>query len=278
MSTTSSNFITVSDGTRLRVADTGGDGQTIVLVHGWKQSHRLFDQVVQRLRSQFRVIAYDQRGMGESDKPLAALAELTFDLLAGDLSDVMQQLDATEVTLVGWSMGCTTTLSLLQQPHPRVERVMLVNGPLRLTRTEDFPWALEAHELAGYVEGMEDAWPTDQRDFLAASLLPDHRGITPLLEHVAWQTPLPWALGLVRAQMKVDHRPTIRKLSVPVLAAYSRRDPYWPWELAEWIAATAPQGRCHAFEQSAHCAPLEEPVTFCEVVRAFAREGAPSRG
>lgn len=272
------DFRTLPDGARLRVADTGGDGPTIVLVHGWKQSHRLFDQVTQRLRSKFRVIAFDQRGMGESDKDLRVLPGLSFDLLAADLDNLLEQLDATDVTLVGWSMGCTTALSLMQRPNSRVQRVMLVNGPLRLTRTHDFPWALDEQELAGYVEGMEDAWPTDQHDFLAASLLPQHRAITPLLEFVAWQTPLPWALGLVRAQAQVDHRATVRNLTVPVLAAYSRQDPYWPWELAEWIAAAAPMGQCHAFEQSAHCAPLEEPAAFCEVLTRFALEGVPDRG
>jgi len=275
------DYCVLPDGARLRVADTGGDGPTVVLVHGWKQSHRLFDQVIQRMRSQFRVIAYDQRGMGESDKALTELPRLTFDLLADDLANLLEHLDASNVTLVGWSMGCTTSLSLLQRQNPRVARVMLVNGPMRLTKTEDFPWALAEQDLAQYVEGMEDSWPADQHDFLAASLLPEHQAITPLLEQVAWQTPLPWALALVRAQARVDHRATIRNLSLPVLAAYSRRDPYWPWELAEWIAATAPQGRCHAFEQSAHCAPLEEPAAFCEVVAAFAREtqeGALARG
>ena len=272
------DFLTLPDGARLRVADTGGDGPTIVLVHGWKQSHRLFDQVIQRLRTQYRVIAFDQRGMGESDKDLQVLPSLSFDLMAADLDNLLEHLDARDVTLVGWSMGCTTALSLMQQSNPRVQRVMLVNGPLRLTRTPDFPWALDEQELAGYVEGMEDAWPADQHDFLAASLLPQHHAITPLLEFVAWQTPLPWALGLVRAQAQVDHRATVRNLTVPVLAAYSRRDPYWPWELAEWIAAEAPMGQCHAFEQSAHCAPLEEPAAFCEVLTRFAMEGLHDRG
>ncbi|MFM8349753.1 MAG: alpha/beta fold hydrolase, partial [Actinomycetales bacterium] len=160
------DFRTLPDGARLRVADTGGDAPTIVLVHGWKQSHRLFDQVTQRLRSKFRVIAFDQRGMGESDKDLRVLPGLSFDLLAADLDNLLEQLDATAITLVGWSMGCTTALSLMQRPNSRVQRVMLVNGPLRLTRTHDFPWALDEQELAGYVEGMEDAWPTDQHDFL----------------------------------------------------------------------------------------------------------------
>lgn len=272
------DFLTLDDGARLRIADSQGSGPTIVLVHGWKQSHRLFDQVIHRLGKDHRVIAYDQRGMGESSKCLAELPDLTFDQLASDLDQVLEQLDARSATVVGWSMGCTTALSLLRTPHPRIDRLMLVNGPIRLTKADGFPWALDEAELAPYVEGMEDSWPADQRAFLQDSLLPQNAAIAPLLEFVAWQTPLPCALALVRAQARVDHRSTIKNLRIPVLAAYSSRDPYWPWELAEWIAAEAPQGRSFQFTNSGHCAPLEEPAEFCRVLRAFACEKGSEHG
>lgn len=238
----------------------------MVLVHGWKQSHRLFDQTIHRLSASHRVIAFDQRGTGESDKPDCSYG---FDLLGADLRELLDKHDAQDATVVGWSMGCTVVLSSMAQPSNRVGRIMLVNGPLRLTRTEDFPFALTDHELENYIQGMEQAWPADQRAFLEASLLPENAALTPLLEYVAWQTPLHVALRLVRNQAMVDHRASIGNLNVPVLAAYSTRDPYWPVELAKWIAASAPRGHIHEFTESAHCAPLEEPAEFARVVADF---------
>ena len=62
-------FLTTPEGVRLRVCERGEGGREIVLVHGWKMSHRAFDHPIQRLSQRFRVVSYDLRGMGESDKP-----------------------------------------------------------------------------------------------------------------------------------------------------------------------------------------------------------------
>jgi non-heme chloroperoxidase len=258
-------FVTLRDGTRLR-STVLGEGPDVVLVHGWKQSHRLFDQAIHRLSQSHRVIAFDQRGTGESDRPDCPY---TFDLLGADLREILEIHDAADATLVGWSMGCTVVLSSMVPASDRVGRVVLVNGPLRLTRTDDFPYALTEHDLESYVEGMEEAWPADQRAFLEASLLPRNATMTPLLEYVAWQTPLHIALRLVRNQAAIDHRATVEQLTVPVLAAYSIHDPYWPVNLATWIATSAPKGYEHRFTESAHCAPLEEPAEFVRIVGDF---------
>ncbi len=263
-------FISLSDGTRLRCTTRGSTGPFVVLVHGWKQSHRLFDQTVQRLAPNHRVIAFDQRGTGESDKPDSSY---DFELLAADLIEVMEQHAVEDATLVGWSMGCTTVLSCMARQPSRVGRVVLLNGPIRLSRTTDFDLALPQDQLIAYIDGLEADWPREQQDFLADSLLPENRSITPLLEFAAWQTPLDIALRLVRNQSLIDHRSTIERLTVPVLAAYSDRDPYWPVGLGDWIARQAPHGRLHVFRNSAHCAPLEEPEEFARVLVDFTREG-----
>ena len=262
------SFVQTPDGTLLRVVTRGpSDAPPVVLVHGWKQSHRLFDQAIHRLSASHRVIAYDQRGMGESDKPDGPY---DFRTLGADLHAILEWTNAEDAVVVGWSMGCTTALSAVDLDPEPIGALVLVNGPIRLTSVEGFPWALSEGDLSAYVEGMEASWPGDQRDFLRSSLLPEHESCLPLLEYAALQTPLYTALSLVREQAKVDHRQTIAGCPVPMLAAYSDRDPYWPVGLAEWIARTAPDGRSHVFTASAHCPPLEEPEEFCRVVRDFA--------
>ena len=60
-----------------------------------------------------------------------------------------------------------------------------------------------------------------------------------------------------------------------MLAAYGRLDPYYPVELAAYIAARVPAGASVVFEESAHAPQIEETRRFCEVVAAFASGGAP---
>jgi pimeloyl-ACP methyl ester carboxylesterase len=260
------SFLETPDGTRLRVCDRGTGARAFVLVHGWKQSHRLWDPVVARLAPRHRVVAFDLRGMGESDKPNSTY---TFPELAGDLAFLLDRLELEDVTLVGWSMGCSVSLQLLDAPAPRVGRLVLVNGPLRLTRTDDYPHGLTEEELEGYIVDVERHWPLRERRFLADSLLdadPEH--VSWLLS-VALQTPLDVAVRLVGEQASLDQRGVVERLPVPVLAAWSTRDPYWPVGVADWIAEHARDGRRVLFEESAHCTPFEEPDRFCEVLEQF---------
>jgi pimeloyl-ACP methyl ester carboxylesterase len=265
------SYLETTDGVRLRVCDRGTGSRAFVLVHGWKQSHRLWDPVVARLAARHRVVAFDLRGMGESDKPNS---RYTFDELAGDLAFVLEALALDDVTLVGWSMGCTVSLQHLDAGAPRVGRLVLVNGPLRLTRTADFPHALPAETLDRYIDDIERHWPLRERGFVAESLLDAHPEHVDWLLRIALQTPLDVAVRLVREQARLDQRRIVTELSVPVLAAWSRRDPYWPVEVAGWIAEHAPRGAQELFDRSAHCTPFEESERFCDVLESFAARTA----
>lgn len=89
--------------TKVHVDDTGGAGRPVVLIHGWPLSGEAWAPQVQILADAgFRVIAYDRRGFGRSDKPRGGY---DYDTLADDLEGVLGELDLTEVTLVGFSMG-----------------------------------------------------------------------------------------------------------------------------------------------------------------------------
>lgn len=81
---------TVRNGTvELAVHEQGNpDGPTLVLVHGWPDTHRLWDHVVPLLTDRFRVIRYDTRGAGRSSAP-SGVSDYRLELLATDLLAVV---------------------------------------------------------------------------------------------------------------------------------------------------------------------------------------------
>ena len=97
---------TISNGpVTLHVEDSGGDGRPVVLIHGWPLSGASWSAQVPALTGAgFRVVTYDRRGFGESDKPGDA-STYDYDTLTGDLDAVLTGLDLRDVTLVGFSMG-----------------------------------------------------------------------------------------------------------------------------------------------------------------------------
>lgn len=92
-----------TDAVRLHIEDSGGSGRPVVLIHGWPLSSQAWELQVSVLRDAgYRVVAYDRRGFGRSDKPESGYS---YDTLADDLQRVMDQCDLQDVTLVGFSMG-----------------------------------------------------------------------------------------------------------------------------------------------------------------------------
>jgi non-heme chloroperoxidase len=87
----------------LHVEDTGGSGRPVVLIHGWPLSGASWKLQVPALQSAgYRVITYDRRGFGRSDKPSTGYS---YNALAEDLQGILEALDLRDVTLVGFSMG-----------------------------------------------------------------------------------------------------------------------------------------------------------------------------
>ncbi len=80
-----------------------GAGDPVILIHGWPLSAQMWEYQKQVLvEAGYRVLSYDRRGFGRSDKPWEGY---DYDTLAKDLNDLINGLNLTEVTLVGFSMG-----------------------------------------------------------------------------------------------------------------------------------------------------------------------------
>ncbi len=103
----SDSDVSVNEGllssTRVHVDDTGGAGRPVVMIHGWPLSAESWTAQTAALQGAgYRVVAYDRRGFGRSDKPSRGY---DYDTLTEDLDGLMTSLDLRDVTLVGFSMG-----------------------------------------------------------------------------------------------------------------------------------------------------------------------------
>ena len=87
----------------VHVEDSGGSGRPVVLLHGWPLSKDSWQAQIPSLVAEgYRVVAYDRRGFGQSDKPGGGY---DYDTLTEDLQGLLEELGLREVTLIGFSMG-----------------------------------------------------------------------------------------------------------------------------------------------------------------------------
>ena len=142
-------------------------------------------------------------------------------------------------------MGCSVSLQHMARGGRRVARLVLINGPIRLARTEDdsFPWSMTEEVLEAYFADMEQHWPSKEREFITDSLYrarhrPRQRD---LRDHAAGAARRRCSRSSAQ-QAKLDFRDLLPRIEVPVLAIYGRHDPYYPVELGEWIAEQCPRG------------------------------------
>lgn len=261
------SFIQVADGARIRYHDRGY-GPVIVLIHGWKMSHRAWDKAALHLAKNFRVISYDLRGMGESEKQGS---KQYFEQHVDDLFFMLDKLGVKEATLVGWSMGCSVVLSSLDVKEDRVKRAVLINGPVKLINSEDFHLGINQEYLDRVVERMIDRWPEGERAWVKDTFCAEYPEHVNWFTQIALQTPLEIAVSMVRQQSLKDLRSVVENANVPILALYGRHDPYYSVALGEWIAARAKNGKSVIFEESAHCPPIEETDKFVRTLVDFCK-------
>jgi NAD(P)-dependent dehydrogenase (short-subunit alcohol dehydrogenase family)/pimeloyl-ACP methyl ester carboxylesterase len=120
------------DGVRIAYYEQGKpDGETIVLAHGWPDSHHLWDAVSTRLRDRFRLVAIDNRGHGASDNP-RSFRDFRIDELAADYLAVIDAVSPDRpVHVVAHDWGSVAMWEAVCTPgaEARIASFTSVSGP-----------------------------------------------------------------------------------------------------------------------------------------------------
>lgn len=119
--------ILLSTGVTLNVC-RGGEGEPIIFLHGFPESHRTWRRQLADLSTDHFVVAPDQRGFAASDKP-KGVKEYQTDKIVADVMALADALGIDKFTLVGhdWG-GAVAWLAALTHPF-RVKRLVIVNAP-----------------------------------------------------------------------------------------------------------------------------------------------------
>jgi pimeloyl-ACP methyl ester carboxylesterase len=265
-------FVTSTDGVRLAVHESGNpDGPVVVAVHGYPDNHHVWDRVAAAL-DDFRVVTYDVRGAGESDKP-AGRAAYRIEQLGDDLLTVLDAVSPDEpVHLVGHDWGSMQLWQPLSDPRlpGRVATFTSISGP-----SPDYvsAWLRDRSHLGASV-----------RQVLASTYMVLFQ-VPRLPEAVLRRAPVGRVIGrsfrrsaadktnginLYRANVPSRvRRPRPARLEVPVLVLAPVDDPYS--RLATATQAPVPYVDDLTVEQipGGHWVVTDDPALVADRVRAF---------
>jgi pimeloyl-ACP methyl ester carboxylesterase len=143
-----------------------GSGSPVVLIHGWPLSGASWEkQTAALLAAGHRVITYDRRGFGASSQPTVGY---NYDTFAADLDTLLNSLNLTDVSLVGFSMGTgEVTRYIGKYGTTRVRKAVLIGtlGPY-LVKAPDNPEGVDRSVFEGIKAAIRTDRPALLMEFL----------------------------------------------------------------------------------------------------------------
>ena len=270
----------------LRYLDWGGDGPPVMALHGLASSAHWYDIVAPLLRRDFRIIAPDQRGHGQSTQ---APTGYDWTTLSNDVTALMDHLGIDRAAVLGHSWGGHVASGLAAYAPERVSRVVMIdggflNGHLWPTGTwEEFSETLRPRNVTGDREEfldrlrtqLADCWSDELERVVQTMVYEDEGGqIQDILRpdhhyqvlQAMWNEPpsaiLPRMLCpalIVAAGPRPDRANSEFSRRRQVMVAAAEKD--------------LPNGRVHWVPDTIHDIGYHKPQELARLISEFLREG-----
>ena len=283
------------DGTHLYVDVLGSDDRpTLVFAHGYALSHRIWHFQRRDLDDEFRIVTYDQRGHGASER--AVSGDYSVHALGRDLSAVIEATHRGDgpVIVVGHSMGGMSLLAYVEQyPESLVDRIAgvvlmstsgsdvvtggVVSAGLAAVNGLGTRVARRAFSALGRRRGSDEQAHPASNDLsylmtkvigLSSSASPAHVAFT---EQLLLDTPTPVKAALGPMFTSLDLRSAAPLLKTPTLVMVGEHDRLTPPAQAERLVGLLPDAELVVLPGIGHMTPLEAHAEVNAHIRAFAR-------
>lgn len=236
-----------------------GQGKPVVLIHGWPLSHESWEYQLNELPNYgMRVIAYDRRGFGQSDKPYGPY---DYSTLATDLKALLDELDLKEVTLVGFSMGGGEVIRYLTLfGTERIAKIALISSIIPfMLKTDDNPDGVPQEQFDEFEDQLRDDRPkflaTFGKQFYGDSLLAPSVSSEMLdwTQSMALKGSGKATIQTMKAFGTTDFRDELNAIKIPVLIVHGGSDKTVPIKAAgNHAAQLLPQSEYLVYDGAPH--------------------------
>lgn len=244
-----------------------GQGQDLVLLHGWGMNGAVWHGIAQELAAHYRLHLVDLPGFGNS--PLGSDVEYSLPWLAERVAAVLPE----RCHLLGWSLGGLVA-SRLALDHPERCRslITVASSPCFLAR-EEWP-GIAPKVLAGFNQMLAGDFMQTIERFLAIQAMGSEHARDDIrqLRHWLAERPTPElaaleaGLGLLA---DIDLRDELVDLQLPWLRIYGRLDSLVPKAAIPLLDERYPQSRSRVLDKASHAPFISHPAQFIDMVRHF---------
>lgn len=251
-----------------------GAGAPLVLISGLGYSLWQWHRMVPFLAEHFQVITFDNRGVGQSDKPAGPY---TAQMLAADTLGLLEALNLVTATIIGHSMGGFVAQAIaLDFPH-RVDKLILCSttfgGPRHVPVTPEAMKILtdvSSDSLTRFKNGLSistaPGWADANPKMIQKWI--EWRVANPV-EPASYQAQLAIGLSLLPEAAAFENQ--LSRINAPTLILFGAHDKVVPPENAALLAAKIAGSQIVIFPEAGHFFPIEIPETASRAVIDFAK-------
>src|SRR5262245_27632999 len=272
-------FCETPDHVHLAVATTGR-GLPLVKAANWL-NHIEFDwhspvwsPLFNRLSADRRLVRYDERGMGLSDRDVE---DFSFEAFVRDLETVVDRLDLRRFALLGVSQGAPVSIAYAARHPHRVSRLVLCGGFAKGWRKRGN--ASEVARAEASITLVREGWGQDNpaaRQMFTSLIVPDatHEEMQWFNELERVSASAETAIRLLYVLGDIDITELLPQVATPALVLHSRGDARVPFEHGLSLARAIPPARFVALESKNHLILAHEPAwpRFVDEICGFLRE------
>ena len=265
--------VTTDDGVGLAAVAIGDPAAPgLLLVHGIGGAKEDFAHHLDALSERHRVVTFDHRGHGESDKPDDA-SVYSLDRLAADIACVADELELRDLRILGHSMGGMAMRRFLLAHPGQAAAVVFMDtsaGPPPGADTELVAAAGEVVRTGGLAALKQ---LSDELDLLGSAayqrVLAERPGFREYADY-KWhaQSPVMWTTLMHEIVTQPDELGALRTLEVPALGIVGEQDSVFLGPM-DAIVATVPSARLAVIPDAGHSPQFENPAAWIAVMEEF---------
>lgn len=250
-----------------------GNGQPVVLLHGFTGSAMNWEPFFALFKDQFKVIAIDLLGHGKTESPRDA-SRYTMEETVEDLAELFSRLRIEKAILLGYSMGGRVALSFASTYPEQVEAMILESSSPGLQQEEErqqrrkndaaLAQFIEDQGIESFVQRWEDI-----SLFESQKSLPENRK-----HEIRKQRLTNSSIGLANSLrgMGTGSQPSwwdeLHNLDFPILLLVGDKDLKF-CKIAEKMHETLPQSKKIKINDAGHTIHVEQPQIFGKIVLDF---------
>ena len=242
------------------------DAPVLVFSNSLATSLSMWDDQVERLKDQFRIIRYDNRGHGATPTPNVE-GPYSIELLAHDLLSLLDTLKIEKVSFCGLSKGGMVGQWLGINASERINRLILSNTASYFPNKEMWRERIEMATVEG-IPAIAEA--SISRWFTPGYLKrPDTKDTIQYVRNFILETNVDGYLASSIAIRDMDFRKELSKIDVPTMVIIGEKDPATIPEYGELIAGSIPAAKTFVVPDAAHLSNIEQPDIFTDALKDF---------